>query len=58
MAYCLLGLFGVYMPLLRGEGTPVFLRLPIEITKISYEESIFTWADEDIASFEKCEMLA
>ncbi|KAE9368971.1 HET-domain-containing protein [Stipitochalara longipes BDJ] len=58
MAYCLLGLFGVHMPLLYGEGTQAFLRLQIEIIKISDDESIFAWADEDVASFERCGMLA
>lgn len=58
LAYCLMGLFGVHMPLLYGEGTRAFLRLQIEITKISDDESIFAWADENVASFERCGMLA
>jgi len=42
-AYCLLGLFGVNMPLLYGEGRKAFLRLQLEILKISDDESIFAW---------------
>lgn len=44
MAYCMLGLFDVNMPLLYGEGTKAFLRLQLEIIKKSDDESIFAWA--------------
>lgn len=44
MAYCLLGLFDVNMPLLYGEGAQkAFLRLQIEIMKINDDESLFAW---------------
>ena len=43
IAYCLLGLFGVNMPLLYGEGSRSFLRLQEEIIKISDDQSIFAW---------------
>ena len=43
MAYCLLGLFGVNMPLLYGEGDKAFLRLQQEIIRQSDDESIFAW---------------
>ncbi|KAH9845487.1 HET-domain-containing protein [Teratosphaeria destructans] len=43
MAYCLLGLMGVNMPLLYGEGDKAFLRLQQEIVKQSDDESIFAW---------------
>lgn len=44
IAYCLLGLFGVNMPLLYGEGKEkAFLRLQEEFLKISDDESIFAW---------------
>ena len=33
IAYCLMGLFGVNMPLLYGEGKGAFLRLQKEIRK-------------------------
>jgi hypothetical protein len=32
-AYCLLGIFGVYMPLIYGEGENAFVRLEAEIKK-------------------------
>ena len=43
MAYCLLGLFDVNMPLLYGEGDKAFMRLQLEIIKKSPDESIFAW---------------
>lgn len=45
-AYCLLGLFGVTMPLVYGEGTRAFVRLQEEIIKESDDQSIFAWAPE------------
>jgi hypothetical protein len=43
MAYCLLGLFDVNMPLLYGEGKKAFVRLQLEIIKQSDDDSIFAW---------------
>lgn len=43
MAYCLLGIFGVNMPLLYGEGRKAFMRLQLEILKKSDDESLFAW---------------
>jgi hypothetical protein len=43
MAYCLMGLFGINMPLLYGEGEKAFIRLQLEILKVSNDESIFAW---------------
>ncbi|KAG8528385.1 uncharacterized protein KY384_007303 [Bacidia gigantensis] len=43
MAYCLLGLFDVNMPLLYGEGEKAFVRLQHEIIRGSDDESIFAW---------------
>ncbi|KAI0554083.1 heterokaryon incompatibility protein-domain-containing protein [Xylaria curta] len=40
-AYCLLGLFGVNMPLLYGEGDQAFIRLQQEIMKESDDQTIF-----------------
>lgn len=46
MAYCLLGLFQVNMPVLYGEGGPkAFIRLQQEISKQSDDESLFAWND-------------
>lgn len=44
IAYSLLGIFGVNMPLLYGEGRRVaFSRLQSEILRTSFDESIFAW---------------
>ncbi|KAH7383508.1 heterokaryon incompatibility protein-domain-containing protein, partial [Cadophora sp. MPI-SDFR-AT-0126] len=42
-AYCLLGIFGVYMPPLYGEGMNAFHRLQMEIISQSDDQSIFAW---------------
>jgi hypothetical protein len=43
VAYSLLGIFGVNMTMLYGEGTRAFIRLQEEIIKSSDDESIFAW---------------
>jgi hypothetical protein len=43
MAYSLLGLFGINMPLLYGEGARAFKRLQEEIIRASDDESVFAW---------------
>lgn len=43
LAYCLLGIFGVNMPMLYGEGTKAFGRLQEEIIKETTDLSIFAW---------------
>lgn len=50
VAYCLLGLFDVNMPLLYGEGKKAFLRLELEIIRKSDDESIFAWTSADRSS--------
>ncbi|KAK7461073.1 hypothetical protein VKT23_009002 [Stygiomarasmius scandens] len=43
-AYCLMGLFGVNMPPIYGEGgAKAFMRLQQEIIKISDDRSVFAW---------------
>jgi len=42
-AYSLLGIFGVYMPMLYGEGPHAFIRLQEEIIKRSTDHTIFAW---------------
>ncbi|KAG2344411.1 hypothetical protein BDR05DRAFT_184388 [Suillus weaverae] len=42
-AYSLLGLFGVHMPTIYGEGENAFVRLQIEIMKSFNDQSIFAW---------------
>ncbi|RYP13679.1 hypothetical protein DL765_006761 [Monosporascus sp. GIB2] len=43
MAYCLLGIFDVNMPLLYGEGQKAFSRLQDEIIKTTGDMSLFAW---------------
>ena len=52
MAYCLLGLFNISMPLLYGEGTKAFRRFQEKIIKTSNDTSIFAWtnAAEDVSA--------
>lgn len=47
-AYCLLGLFGVNMPLLYGEGQRAFFRLQEEIIKYNDDHSIFAWSMKEM----------
>ncbi|OBZ70062.1 hypothetical protein A0H81_09933 [Grifola frondosa] len=42
-AYSLMGLFGVHMPTIYGEGSQAFIRLQHEIMKHSNDHSIFAW---------------
>ena len=43
IAYCLMGLFDVHMPLLYGEGSKAFMRLQEIILQKTSDESIFAW---------------
>ncbi|PMD36310.1 HET-domain-containing protein, partial [Hyaloscypha variabilis F] len=43
IAYCLLGLFDIAMPMLYGEGSKAFMRLQEEILKNEDDLSIFAW---------------
>jgi hypothetical protein len=43
MAYSLLGIFKVNMPLLYGEGNRAFIRLQEEIIKGTDDQSLFAW---------------
>ncbi|KAI1131015.1 HET domain protein [Nemania abortiva] len=43
MAYCLIGIFEVNMPMLYGEGPRAFLRLQEEVVKDTNDLSIFAW---------------
>jgi hypothetical protein len=47
MAYCLLGLFRVHMPLLYGEGANAFRRLQEEIAKRTADLSLLAWNSEE-----------
>ena len=46
-AYCLLGLFGVHMPTLYGEGRNAFQRLQEEIMKQSVDTTLFAWMGKE-----------
>ncbi|RDW91791.1 hypothetical protein BP5796_01185 [Coleophoma crateriformis] len=48
-AYCLLGIFGINMPMIYGEGPKAFMRLQEEIAKDSGDLSLFAWATTDDA---------
>ncbi|KAL9047736.1 MAG: hypothetical protein Q9206_006507 [Seirophora lacunosa] len=51
IAYCMLGLFNVNMPLLYGEGAvKAFLRLQSEILSKSEDETIFAWTSDSAGS--------
>lgn len=56
IAYCLMGIFNVNMPLLYGEGMKAFIRLQEEIIKDSEDQSLFAWQyprDSDIVAENK-----
>ncbi|KAK2053173.1 heterokaryon incompatibility protein [Colletotrichum caudatum] len=44
MAYCMLGIFDINMPLLYGEGAKAFTRLQEEILRTSTDQSLFAWS--------------
>ena len=47
LAYCLMGIFGINMPLLYGEGERAFTRLQEEIMKVSDDYSLFAWRSSE-----------
>ncbi|KAK3319270.1 heterokaryon incompatibility protein-domain-containing protein [Apodospora peruviana] len=50
IAYCLLGIFDVNMPMIYGEGQKAFVRLQEEILKRTTDLSIFAWqARQEVA---------
>ncbi|KAF2662203.1 HET-domain-containing protein [Lophiostoma macrostomum CBS 122681] len=46
LAYCLLGIFGISMPLVYGEGARAFTRLQEEIMKETTDLTLFAWQAE------------
>ncbi|KAH7324024.1 heterokaryon incompatibility protein-domain-containing protein [Rhexocercosporidium sp. MPI-PUGE-AT-0058] len=46
IAYSLLGIFNVHMPLLYGEGNKAFMRLQLELLALSNEQTIFAWTPD------------
>ncbi|KXJ92569.1 heterokaryon incompatibility protein-domain-containing protein [Microdochium bolleyi] len=47
MAYCMLGLLNINMPLLYGEGAKAFIRLQEEIIKNNPDLTIFCWTRDE-----------
>jgi hypothetical protein len=47
-AYCLMGLFGIHMPMLYGEGRAAFRRLQEEIIRTTQDLTIFAWTDPSV----------
>jgi hypothetical protein len=43
IAYCMLGIFDIHMPLIYGEGDKAFTRLQEEIAKQTCDLSLFAW---------------
>ncbi len=54
MAYCLLGLFGINMPMIYGEGENAFLRLQQEIIQRSNDITILAW-DHGVCPMDRIE---
>ncbi|TQS33929.1 hypothetical protein Golomagni_05711, partial [Golovinomyces magnicellulatus] len=48
IAYCLLGIFDINMPLIYGEGHKAFQRLQEEITRKENDPSILVWSARDM----------
>lgn len=46
LAYCMLGIFGINLTMLYGEGRKAFLRLQKEIIQEIEDDSIFIWQSE------------
>ncbi|KAI4180402.1 MAG: hypothetical protein L6R41_007261 [Letrouitia leprolyta] len=54
IAYSLLGLFDINMPLIYGEGQNAFYRLQCELIKSSSDETIFAWCAENYLDLSEC----
>jgi len=58
IAYCLLGIFNVKMPLMYREGDYAFIRLQQEIMRVSDDHSLFAWKDSEVMSGSFCGLFA
>ena len=58
LAYCLMGLFGVNMPLIYGERHKAFIRLQTEIMRNSDDHSLFAWKSPKAPDDFHCGLLA
>ncbi|OJT05153.1 Vegetative incompatibility protein HET-E-1, partial [Trametes pubescens] len=52
-AYCLMGLFGVNLPTVYGEGRRAFIRLQEEIFRTIPDQSIFAWELSEHYTFKR-----
>jgi hypothetical protein len=50
LAYCLLGIFGISMSLVYGEGARAFMRLQEEIIKETNDLTLFAWLADPLTS--------
>ncbi|KAI3325662.1 heterokaryon incompatibility protein-domain-containing protein [Xylariaceae sp. AK1471] len=48
LAYSLMGIFDVNMPLIYGEGEKAFVRLQQEILRVSDDQSLFAWGAPEV----------
>lgn len=55
VAYCLLGLFDIYMPLQYGEGSRSFVRLQEEIFRKTEDHSLFAWTGTAESGLLECQ---
>ncbi|KAI8631383.1 heterokaryon incompatibility protein-domain-containing protein [Xylariaceae sp. FL1651] len=51
MAYCLLGIFDIHLPLLYGEGEEAFVRLQEKICTETTDMSLFAWKTLEPSDF-------
>jgi len=51
IAYSLLGIFGMSMPMLYGEGSRAFIRLQQEIVKEFDDQTLFAWRSSIVANY-------
>jgi hypothetical protein len=58
VAYSLLGIFNVNMPLLYGEKARAFHRLQEAIISSSHDQSIFAWGSRQVGSMGNRELIA
>lgn len=58
VAYSLLGIFNVNIPLLYGEGDRAFIRLQEEIMRVSDDQSLFAWVEHNAIRESPCGLLA
>ena len=66
VAYSLLGIFGINMPLVYGEGANAFRRLQEEIIRTTHDHTLFAWGlfpwnpgySDSLARSAECDVLA